>query len=66
MSLHNGVDTVAIASLGMFTKTYGSGDNGNIASLFASFGMLETAPGSAGGRRSGAAAWLLYYLFRRN
>ena len=66
MSLHNGIDTVSIITHGVWSKTYGAANGGNIASLHASFGMLETAPGAAGGRRSGAAAWLLYYLLRRS
>ena len=44
MSLHNGIDTVSIASLGDYTETYGSGAPGNIANLSASFGLLEDAP----------------------
>ena len=45
MSLYNGIDPTAIASFGVYTETYGSTDGGNIASLFASFGLLENAPG---------------------
>jgi len=44
MSLHNGIDTVAIATVGIYTKTYGSSSPGRIANLFASFGLLEDAP----------------------
>ena len=47
MSLHNGLDTVSIASLGLYTKTYGSSNQVNINSLFASLGLLETAPAQA-------------------
>ena len=43
MSLYNGIDPSAIASFGSYTETYGDGDGGNIATLFASFGLLETA-----------------------
>ena len=44
MSLHNGIDTVAIITLGVFTKTYGAAAPGNIANLYASFGYFEDAP----------------------
>jgi len=44
MSLHNGIDTVAIATLGVYTSTYGAAAPGNIANLFASFGFYEDAP----------------------
>ena len=36
MSLWSGIDTVAVASHGVYTETYGSGDKSNIANLFAS------------------------------
>ncbi len=45
MSLHNGLDTVAIASFGNYSKTYGAGEEGNTANLVVSFGFLEDAPG---------------------
>lgn len=44
MSLHAGLDTVAIISLGVFSKTYGASDPANIANLFASLGLFEDAP----------------------
>ncbi len=44
MSLHNGLDTVAIISDGVWTKTYGSTAPGNIANLFSSYGYFEDAP----------------------
>lgn len=44
MSLHSGLDTVAIVSEGVFTKTYGSASASNIANLYASRGLLEDAP----------------------
>lgn len=47
MSLHNGIDTVAIASLGIFSETYGVGEEGNTANLVASVGYLEDAPTAA-------------------
>ncbi|NIS69990.1 MAG: hypothetical protein GTO12_13920 [Proteobacteria bacterium] len=49
MALWNGVDLVAFASNGIFTKTYGSGNPGNIANLFAFYGFMEDAPGPAQG-----------------
>lgn len=47
MSLHSGIDTVAIISGGCFTKTYGSSAPANIANLYASRGLLEDAPNVA-------------------
>ena len=44
MSLHSGLDLVSIASHGNYTETYGVGEEGNIANLGASFGLLEDAP----------------------
>ena len=44
MSLHNGLDTVAISTAGVFTKTYGSAAPANIANLFISLGFYEDAP----------------------
>ena len=41
MSLHNGVDTVAWVSLGLFTKTYNSTEPQGIANLYASLGLIE-------------------------
>ena len=47
MSLHNGLDMVAIATIGIYSKTYGSANKDNIASLYSTFGYLEDAPGLA-------------------
>jgi len=47
MSLHAGIDTVAIITRGWFTKTYGAADKGAIANLYTSFGLLENAPNVA-------------------
>jgi len=47
MSLHNGIDTIAIASFGNYSETYGVGEEGNIANLVVSFGFLEDAPAPA-------------------
>ncbi len=44
MSLYNGIDPTAIASLGVYTETYGVGEEGNVANLVASFGLFEDAP----------------------
>jgi len=44
MSLHNGIDLVAVATFGVYTETYGAANKGPIANLFASFGLLEDAP----------------------
>ncbi len=44
MSLYNGIDPTAIASLGSYTETYGSGEPANIANLYASLGLFEDAP----------------------
>lgn len=44
MSLHNGLDTVAIVTIGIYSKTYGSTDGNNIANLFVSLGLFEDAP----------------------
>ena len=44
MSLRNGLDTVAIVTAGVYSETYGSADKSNIASLYASLGLLEDAP----------------------
>ncbi len=62
MSLQNGIDTVSYISFGVFSLTFGSTDGGNIASLHASFGLLEDAP--AGAKRR--SKWLLkYFKIRR-
>ncbi len=45
LSLHAGLDTMAIASFGNFSTTYGVGEEGNTANLVVSFGFLEDAPG---------------------
>lgn len=47
MSLHSGLDTVAIATGGCWTKTYNSSGPGNIANLYATRGYLEDAPNVA-------------------
>lgn len=47
MSLHSGLDTVAIATAGLFSKTYGSTGQKYINNLYASLGLLEDAPALA-------------------
>jgi len=49
VSLHNGIDTVAVISLGDFSKTYGVGEESNTANLFVTDGLLEDAPAPARG-----------------
>jgi len=44
MALHSGIDTVAVVTGGVYTKTYGSSSLDNICNLFASYGLLESAP----------------------
>ena len=44
MALQEGIDTVAVASFGSYTETFGVGEEGNIANLAASFGLFEDAP----------------------
>jgi hypothetical protein len=44
MSLHDGIDTVAIVSGGVFTETYGASHKSHIANLYASRGYMEDAP----------------------
>ena len=43
MSLHAGIDTVAVATLGVFSKTYGTAALKNRCNLYASYGMIEDA-----------------------
>jgi hypothetical protein len=38
------VDPVALCSAGVYSEVYGVGEEGNIANLFASLGMIEDAP----------------------
>ena len=50
MSLHQGLDTVAWVSLGLFTKTYDASeaDQDNINKLFVSLGLIETSSTEGG------------------
>jgi hypothetical protein len=41
MTIHAGLDLVAIATFGVYTETYGSGGMENICNLYATFGFLE-------------------------
>lgn len=65
MALHSGIDTVSFVSGGVYSETYGATDGANIASLFVSRGLLETAPTPLIGKLRGQISWLLYYLIRR-
>jgi len=68
MALYNGIDPTGFVSGGAYTETYVSATGGgNIASLFGSQGMLEsaTAPATPAGRLRGKITWLLYWLIRR-
>jgi len=38
------VDPVAFTSAGVYSEVYGVGEEGNVANLFASLGLLEDAP----------------------
>ena len=49
MSLHNGLDTVAIISNGVYTKTYASAGQKNICNLYSSLGFIEDAIGTVTG-----------------
>jgi hypothetical protein len=44
MALHSGIDTVAAASFGCYSETYGQAEQQNLCNLFASCGLLEDAP----------------------
>jgi len=48
MSLHSGIDTVAIISHGVFSKTYSASAPAALAALYASFGYLEGLPQALG------------------
>ena len=43
MSLHEGIDTVALATMGSFTSTYGNAEGNNRANLYATWGLIEDA-----------------------
>ena len=55
--LHNGIDTVAVISFGVFSLTYGLADKDNRADLHTSFGLLENAPNL---RELPRPSWTLY------
>lgn len=58
MSLYNGLDITAIATLGVYTETYNSATGAaNIANLYASYGFLEEAPALAEGEWFGFIHW---------
>lgn len=41
------VDPVAYASFGFYSEVFGAGEEGNIANLFSSAGLIEDAPNAA-------------------
>ena len=41
MALHEGLDTVSIASLGFYSEIYGVGEEANVANLYVTFGYIE-------------------------
>jgi hypothetical protein len=41
------VDPVAFTSAGVYSEVYGVGEEGNVANLFASIGLVEDAPDAA-------------------
>lgn len=62
MSLHNGIDTCAFVSLGLFTKTFGASTytiidghpvvtQAGVNSLFVSLGLVESAVYTGGWHR---------------
>lgn len=57
MSLHNGIDTVAMISFGVYSMTYGLADKDNRADLHISFGLLENVPST---RLRVGPSWTLY------
>ena len=62
MSLYNGIDPTAIASLGVYTETYGVGEERNVANLYVSFGYLEDAPGGASDLKKRITDWFWEYF----
>jgi hypothetical protein len=61
MALRSGIDTVAIVTYGVYTETYvSSTGGGNIASLFVSRGLIESAPGILA-----IVNLMMYYIRRR-
>ena len=44
MSLHNGIDTMAVATHGVYTSNYGAAEQQNICNLYASWGLFEDFP----------------------
>jgi hypothetical protein len=43
MSLHEGIDTVALATVGTFSMTYGNAEGNNRANLYSTWGLIEDA-----------------------
>lgn len=63
MSLSNGLDLTAIATLGVYSDTYNSATGAeNIANLYVSYGYLEDAPGGTGAT-TGKRLWDWFWEF---
>ena len=62
MSLHAGLDTVGIISHGVYTKTYGVGEEANVASIYASFGYIEDASEDTGTGWLGFQHWFWEFI----
>lgn len=63
MALHSGIDTVSFVSGGVYSETYVGTDTHNMASLFASYGMIEDAPEESSGF-SGLRNPALFIIFK--
>lgn len=64
MALRDGLDTVAILTLGSYTETYkGAGNQARINNLYASLGFLEIAPNISAGLLT---LFMNYYRRLRN
>ena len=44
MAYFDGIDTVAVATFGVYSEFYGLGEEADIAKLYVSFGYLEDEP----------------------
>jgi hypothetical protein len=56
------IDTVSYVSLGNFSKTYGVGEEANIANQIASLGFLEDAPGAPEPTGGVVGDWFWEYI----
>ena len=62
MSLHNGIDTIGVLSYGVFSKTYGVGEEGNTANIYSSLGYFEDAPGGVVASGRSFADWFWEFI----